>query len=231
MNSPSFVADSIRLTLGGRQILQHAYIDALPGRITALVGRSGAGKTTLFKVMVGHRRPDGGQVCWAGTRISHPRLSELAKRGLFYHPDRPWLARQLTLTEHLALLPEHSSNRALVELGVQEWADQETGALSEGQLRLSEIAFGLAMNPTVALLDEPFRGLDPNHRELIATALRGLANEGVAVLYADHDIAWVQRTADRLYSMENGATRLLEGFGQRPVWEWYHEWARGDPQH
>lgn len=220
-------ADSITLALGGRPILQAAYVDAVPGRITALVGRSGAGKTTLFNVLVGRRRPDSGQVRWNGERVPKPSLAALARRGLFYHPDRPWLAMHLSFADHAALLGPGRDWRAAAEgLGVTAWLEQAAGSLSGGELRLTEIALGMALEPAVAVLDEPFRGLEPLHREQVAAALRRLAERGAAVLYADHDVESVRRTADRLFSIEQGATRLVEGFRDRPLGEWYHEWPR-----
>jgi ABC-type multidrug transport system ATPase subunit len=213
--------DSITVSLGGRAILQSAYVDAVPGQITVLVGRSGAGKTTLFEILVGRRWPDGGQVRWNGERVPRPSLALLARRGLFYHPDRPWLAMSLTPADHFALLGGTPQGDGL---GVTAWLDRRVGTLSGGELRLTEIALGLARAPRVALLDEPFRGLEPRHREEVAAALRLLAERGTAVLYADHDVESVRRTADRLFSMEQGATRLVEGFRERPLTEWYHAW-------
>lgn len=218
-------ADSITLTLGGRPILQSAYVDAVPGRITALVGRSGAGKTTLFRVLVGLRRPAAGNVRWNGERIARPSLASFARRGLFYHPDHPWLLMHLTPAELFAWLgTSHDWWPAAEMLGVTAWLSRRVGSLSGGELRLTEIAWGMAREPSVALFDEPFRGLEPLQREQVAGALRLLAERGAAVLYADHDVESVRRTADRLFSMEEGATRLVEGFRERPLREWYHEW-------
>jgi energy-coupling factor transporter ATP-binding protein EcfA2 len=154
-------------------------------------------------------------------------LALLARRGLFYGPDRPWLALPFTPADHFALLGP-SRQRAwrgpAETLGVTAWLDRPVGALSGGELRLTEMAIGLALEPKVALLDEPFRGLEPRHREHVAAALRLLAARGTAVLYADHDVESVRRTADRLFSIEQGATRLVEGFRERPLAEWYHAW-------
>ena len=225
MATALFAGDSITLALGGRAILQAAYVDAVPGSITALVGRSGAGKTTLFEVLVGRRRPDGGQVRWNGERVGRPTLAALARRGLFYHPDRPWLAMHLSLADHLRLLGDGRDWSGVVEaLGATAWLDQRIGSLSGGELRLAELALGFALRPIVVLLDEPFRGLEPLHRERVAGALRRFATGGAAVLYADHDVQSVRRTADRLFSIEQGATRLVQDFKDRPLHEWYHAW-------
>lgn len=221
---PVLAADAVTLTLGGRPILQSAYVDALAGTITALVGRSGAGKTTLFAVLVGRRRPARGQVRWVGGFIARPSLPDLAQRGLFFHPDRPWLARHFTLAEHASLFGLQDWWDSAEMLGIANCADQPVGTLSGGQLRLAELTLAVARKPRVALLDEPFRGLEPMHREQVGTALRCLADNGSAVLYADHDVESVRKTADRLFSIEEGATRLVPDFRSRPLHEWYHAW-------
>jgi ABC-type multidrug transport system ATPase subunit len=226
MSDAFLVGDSITLSLGGRQILNSAYVDAVPGMITALVGRSGAGKTTLFDVLIGRRRPELGQVRWRGERLARPSLRMLGGDGLFYHPDRPWLALHLNFIDHVALTGRTDWRMIAEEFGMTGWLSRKVGTLSQGELRLTELAFGFALRPIAAVLDEPFRGLEPLHREEVAEALRRIADTGVAVLYADHDVESVRRTADRLFSMENGYTRLVSEFKERPLHEWYHAWPR-----
>lgn len=226
MTSPLLAADSIGLSLGGRRILESAYVDALPGAITALVGRSGSGKTTLFNVLVGRRRPDRGQVQWFGTHVQHPSLPWLARSGLFFHPDCPWLASHLSFAQHIAMTSVRDGASLAERFQITRWMTRAVGRLSGGELRLTELAFGFALKPTVALLDEPFRGLEPLHRERLVDILRDYARQGTAILYADHDVQAVMQTADRLFSIEGGSTRPVDDFKERPLTDWYHAWPR-----
>jgi ABC-type multidrug transport system ATPase subunit len=219
-------AEGVDLRLGGRAILRQAYVDAEAGAVTALVGVNGAGKTTLLRVLAGRVRSDGGNVRWAGKRVAPPRLPLLARRGLAYLPDHPWLCARLTVAEHLMLAARAGGVAVgpdVREIGI-DWLDRSPDTLSIGERRLTELAVAITLGASVLVLDEPFRELDPSHRERLATRLRRLATDGRAVLFADHDVASVFACADRLYGIEAGATRLIPGFRERPVAEWYHGW-------
>lgn len=222
MTAPICAADSIDFSIKQRVILRSVYVDAVPGTITALVGRSGAGKSTLFWILTGLKRAQGGQVRWAGERIGRPRLHQLARLGLAFGPDRPFLAPGLSTGDHLRLCA--GADEIVDQTGIGDWVDRPSGTLSGGELRLSEIAVLLACRPKVLILDEPFRGLAPAVRDRVAELLRQAATDGLAVLYADHDVHQVRETADRLFSMENGMTRRVEAFRDRPLSEWYHAW-------
>ena len=223
MNEPLLAADSVDFAVKDRMILRSVYVDAVPRRVTALVGRSGAGKTTLLWILVGLRRPQGGQVRWAGKRIEGPRPATLARLGVAFGPDRPFLNPRLTTIDHLRMLDAWAEPNGPVG---RRWFDRPTGSLSGGEQRLSELLVLLACKPKVLVLDEPFRGLAPATRDQIAEVLRFQAMKGVAVLYADHDVEQVKNTADRLFSMEGGMTRRVEGFKERPLAEWYHAWPQ-----
>jgi len=226
---PLLAAESIVFRAVGRDILQDAYVDAIPGAVTALVGRTGAGKTTLFEVMVGRRRPVLGQVRWDGERVARPSLARLARHGLCYLPDCRWLPTWMTAATTLRLATGRSGldwRPIATSLGVSAWCDRRVGTLSGGELRLTELAFALTRRPRAMLLDEPFHTLEPRHREAVGRVLRQLAADGVAVLYADHDVRLVGETADRLFSIEEGRTRPVPGFRDRSLAEWYHEWPQ-----
>ena len=82
----------------------------------------------------------------------------------------------------------------------------------------------VALGATALVLDEPFRELDPAHRERLGGELRRRAGEGRAVLFADHDVTSVLACADRVFGIEDGATRFIPDFRGRPVEDWYHGW-------
>ena len=223
---PAVAAEGVALRLGGRAILRQAYVDAETSAVTALVGVSGAGKTTLLRVLAGRVRSDEGTVRWAGERVDPPRLPLLARRGLAFLPDHPWLSPRLTVGEHLAMAARAGgATRAsdVREIG-SDWLDRPPDTLSTGERRLTELAMAIALGATVLVLDEPFRELDPPHRERLAAELHRLASEGRAVLFADHDVTSVFACADRLFGIEAGATRNIPDFRERPVQDWYLGW-------
>ncbi|HTR69786.1 MAG TPA: ATP-binding cassette domain-containing protein [Mycobacteriales bacterium] len=223
---PRIAADSIDRRFGGRQVLWAAYVDAVAGQITALVGVSGAGKTTLFEILVGRLGAQGGSIRWEGNRVDRPRLARLARDGLVYWPDHPWLSPRLTVGQQLqmAACAWGPSGLPLTD-GIDATAiDRLPHTLSTGERRLAELAVCAACRPTVLVADEPFRGLEPRQRETVGAVFTALARSGTAILIADHDPQMVLTVADRLYSIEQGTTRPVPDFRTRPLAEWYHEW-------
>jgi ABC-type multidrug transport system ATPase subunit len=229
---PVIAADSIERRFGGRAVLRSAYVDAVAGSITALVGVSGSGKTTLLEILTGRLRAHGGQVRWAGARLARPSHAVLARLGLVYAPDHPWLGTRVAVRHQLAFAARMWDGDAAVAVraaGVADLLDRRTPALSTGERRLCELALAGVARPRALVLDEPFRGLEPLHRDAVARFLVAQARAGVAVLFADHDAAQVRQTADRVFSIEAGQTRPVPGFRDRPVGEWYHAWGGGAP--
>jgi len=189
---PRLSAEVVEYTIGNRRILHTAYVDAVPGAITALVGVSGCGKTTLFEIMLGRKKAYA-QVRFDGEFVPHPRFGTLARRGLFYLPDKPWLALPLPVSWHLAAAARPGGedwHAVASELGIEDLLGSTVSALSGGEKRLV-----------------------------------ALADRGVAVLFADHDVSSIRLTADRLFAMENGATRLVPEFKSDTTGRWYHAWG------
>lgn len=223
---PGLFADSIDYARAGKQILTMAYVDALPGTVTALVGRSGAGKTTLLEIIAGLRRARTGTVTCQGEPVE-AGVGIAGRHEIGFLPSRRWL-------------PESLTGRELLNLAGQTWkVDWAAGLngmipatllespmknLSSGQRKLVEVAIVVVCGSTTIILDEPFLHLDPIEREAVGRLLTRRASLGGAVLFADHDPHMTLTLADRLYRIEKGQTVFVSDFRDRPYSEWFGRW-------
>lgn len=226
--APRLAADSVVRRFGARVVLDAAYVDLMPGLVTALVGATGSGKTTLLEILVGRLRPHGGQVRWDGKRVPRPTHAALARRGVIYAPDRGWLSTRLPVGRQLELAARVRGGdwrTAARANGIEPLLTRRCSTLSTGEQRLCELTLVYACRPAALVLDEPFRSLEPLHREAVSRHLVSLARDGAAVLFADHDARMVHEVADRVFALEGGRTRSVPDFRERPVIEWYREWA------
>lgn len=207
---PLFAADSIGKSFGSRTILKAASVWARPGTITVLFGRNGCGKSTLLKIGAGHLRSDHGVVLFAGRAYLRPRLSELASRGLFYLPDRDLLSRRLTVREQIRAVEWRFGGSRTAEvlerLGIGDLLDQTPVQMSGGERRRAEIAAAWIRAPRCLLADEPFAGINPSDAEVLAEALRGMAQQGCAIVITGHEVRQLLDTADDVVWMAAGTT-------------------------
>lgn len=164
----------------GKMILDHWSASIPDGKITAIMGPSGIGKTTLFRLLAGLEKADDGQI----TGLSGKKLS------VVFQEDR--LFPQLTVLKNLQIVGEDAENW-LGHLGLSKAAHQYPGELSGGMKRRVSIGRALCHNGDVFLLDEPFQGLDDSTKKDVMGIFLGLKREKT-ILLITHD----QREADYL---------------------------------
>ncbi|HEU5038579.1 MAG TPA: ATP-binding cassette domain-containing protein [Nocardioides sp.] len=176
------------------------------GRVTALMGRNGAGKSSLIWAVQGSGRRTGGRVSVGGT---DPKDRDAAGRralvGLVPQNAADLLYLETVDEECTAADGGSGACRALLDRlvpGIPD--DQHPRDLSEGQRVALALALVLATRPGVLLLDEPTRGLDYAAKHVLAGVLRGLAAEGRAVLVATHDVEFVAQAADDVVVLADG---------------------------
>ena len=204
--------DAVSKSFGERRVLSNASAWAWEGRISALLGRNGCGKSTLLRIAVGQLKPDYGAVDLLGERAYRPRLHRLAKRGLFYLPERGLLSWTHTVGEHLELLARRFGGDACsigdrLELG--PLLDSLPQNLSSGERRRAEIALALLRAPACLLADEPLLGIAPRDVQLISAGLRELASHGSGVLVTGHEVRPLLALADDVIWMTAGTTHAL----------------------
>ncbi len=226
--SPVFAADSIGKSFRGKRVLSAASVWARPRAITVLLGRNGCGKSTLLKIGAGVLAADHGVVRLAGEVWERPRLDRLARRGLFYLPDRELLSRRLTLRQQVSALawrfPGVEPSRAFGQLDVTRFLDETSSQLSGGERRRAEVALAVMRRPLCLLADEPLTGIGPSDAAMIAQALRGLAAGGCAVIVTGHEVPDLLDLADDVVWMTAGTTHGLGSAGAAAA----HEQFRRD---
>lgn len=182
------------------------------GEIYALLGPNGAGKTTTISLFLGFAEPDTGLALIGGVDAQANPLE--TKRKLAYIPERVSLYDHLTGIENLSYFTALSGRGSLgtdelsamlADAGLQIDAhNQRVETYSKGMRQKVGVALALAKGAEALLLDEPTSGLDPAASFEFAEVLRSLAERGVAVLMATHDLFRAQEVATRIGLMRDG---------------------------
>lgn len=208
-----YSADSIGKSFGRRQILKNASVWASRGSITAVFGRNGAGKSTLMKSGVGLLAPDYGVVRFAGEAFRRPKLTRLARMGLFYLPERQLLSGRFTLQQHLHAIEwafpdsrDSGVREAVEHLDLAPFLQSRPGELSGGEIRRAEVAVAFARRPACLIADEPFAGISPLDADRIAAALKSMRRDGCALVLTGHEVPQLMALADEVVWMVAGTT-------------------------
>jgi cobalt/nickel transport system ATP-binding protein len=217
MNAAILTLENVTLTYPGAvTALKNLSITFARGQHTAVMGRNGSGKTSLFALLNGLLRPQSGAILFAGNRLSYDRTSLLRLRQavgmVFQDPDHQLFSS--SLYEDVSFgpmnlgLPEaevrNRVKRALELLDLIPLVERPVHDLSFGQKKRACIAGILAMQPEVIVLDEPFAGLDAvMTHDLIAT-LDDLGRHGVTLIVATHDVDFARHWADKIIVLREG---------------------------
>ena len=216
MRTAQLVAESLRLRIGDRQLLDEVSLMVAAGEIVAVTGPSGSGKTSLLLVLAGVLEPDSGSVAigLVGGGAATPSV------GLV--PQTLALAPTLTAAENVALLLQVAALDAteirervassLSDVGLDTVGDRIVTDLSGGQRQRVAVARALALAPDVLVADEPTAELDGENQAIVMDLIVREAARGAAVVLATHDSVIVERCT-RAFSLESGRLDLLASTG------------------
>jgi branched-chain amino acid transport system ATP-binding protein len=210
-------AVDVTMRFGGVVALNEASVDVDPGLITGLIGPNGAGKTTLFNVVTGLQAPTAGRVVLDGKDITGIGVHSRARLGIARTFQRLEAFNRLSARDNVLVAaemrrrwdrqapkPRPAADEILERVGLTGVADVTVGTLSTGTARLVELARALACGPRVLLLDEPSSGLDESESGPMGQLLRELAQDGLAVLLVEHDMAFVMGLCSRIHVLDFG---------------------------
>jgi len=203
--------------------------------ILSVIGPNGAGKSTLFKMITSFLPTTSGEVFFRGERISNLSPHIVARKGVVRTFQETTIFKSMTTRENIVVAQHlrakatlagyffstkaakkdvkkfgETADEILEFLGLDEIRDEITSNLPQGHLRALGIAIGLATDPTILLLDEPFAGM--NHDETMRTVelVRKVRDSGVTVLLVEHDMSAVMAISDRIVVLNFGE-KIAEG--------------------
>ena len=210
---------------GGSHILRNLSFEVPPGKVTALLGRNGVGKTTLLKTLMGLLPAATGTVMFYGEELTRAAPHERARAGIGYVPQGREIFPRLSVEENLLMgLATHTRSASIpnrvFELfpPLKSMLRRRGGDLSGGQQQQLAIGRALAMNPKLLILDEPTEGIQPSiikdierairalaEKKVIQDAIRQVAETGeVAILLVEQYYDFARSLADHYMVMERG---------------------------
>jgi urea transport system ATP-binding protein len=197
---------------GGSHILRNLSFEVPAGKVTALLGRNGVGKTTLLKTLMGLVAAATGSVRFADRDLTAAAPYERARAGIGYVPQGREIFPRLTVVENLEMGLATQPRAARVPERVfemfpvlRQMLHRRGGDLSGGQQQQLAIGRALAMGPRLLILDEPTEGIQPSIIKDIERAIRALAASGeMAILLVEQYYDFARSLADQYLVMERG---------------------------
>jgi urea transport system ATP-binding protein len=203
---------SLNQYYGGSHILRDLSFDVPAGKVTALLGRNGVGKTTLLRVLMGLLPAKTGEIHFEARPLTHAKPYERVRAGIGYVPQGREIFPRLTVEENLMMglasrprgskVPESIFGQFPI---LKSMARRRGGDLSGGQQQQLAIGRALAMKPRLLILDEPTEGIQPSIIKEIERAIRALAESGeMAILLVEQYYDFARSLADQYLVMERG---------------------------
>jgi branched-chain amino acid transport system ATP-binding protein len=231
---PAIVVDGVTRTFGGLTAVSVAHLEIQRGGITGLIGPNGAGKTTLFNLLTGFDQPNTGTWSYDGRSLGKLSPHQVARLGVVRTFQLTKALSRLTVMQNMLLgAQQQRGENFLSALLPGTWRKQEAantekamdllrrfkldakkddfaGILSGGQRKLLEMARALMSDPQVVMLDEPMAGVNPALTQSLLGHVKNLREEGMTVIFVEHDMDVVRDISDWVVVMAAGKV-IAEG--------------------
>jgi iron complex transport system ATP-binding protein len=217
MNAATIEARDLQVEVEATRLLDGVSISGRSGEVVGLIGPNGAGKTTLLRVLAGLMQGSAGSTALSGDDLKRMRVSEVAKKVGHVPQVSPdthaFVTREIVMMGRYPHMGRFGIERdddhvvvaaAMDATEISGFADRAVHSLSGGERQRVFIARAYAQQPQVLLLDEPTANLDIRHQMRTMTLIRSIADRGVSVIAAVHDLGLAARYCDRLELLDHG---------------------------
>ena len=225
---PIVVADNVLRQFGGLKAVDVEHVEIQRGAITALIGPNGAGKTTFFNLLTGFDRPNEGAWSFNGKSLAGMPAYKVARLGMVRTFQLTKVLAKLSVLENMRIGATGQSGESLLRSMFSPlWRGQEkantaraeeilerfklgpkaqdfAGSLSGGQRKLLEMARALMVEPELVMLDEPMAGVNPVLKQSLLGHVKSLREDGMTVLFVEHDMDMVRDISDWVIVMAQG---------------------------
>ena len=225
---PIIVADNVVRKFGGLTAVNVGHLEIQRGAITALIGPNGAGKTTFFNLLTGFDQVDEGSWSFNGVKISGTPPHKVARMGMVRTFQLTKALYRLTVIDNMRLAATKQKGESILRAALPFlWNAQEksatarseelltrfklidkrddfAAALSGGQRKLLEMARALMVEPELVMLDEPMAGVNPALKQSLLGHIKDLREDGMTVLFVEHDMDMVRDISDWVIVMAQG---------------------------
>lgn len=204
---------------GQSHILQGVSLEVEKGEMVTLLGRNGAGKTTMLKSILGIVAPRSGQITFLGEKISGLPPHIISQKGVSFVPEERRIIPGLTVFENLKLAMLKNKDKSKTQKSevldqvmeifprLKDRLQQEGTSLSGGEQQMLAIARGLVSEPVLMLIDEPTEGLMPLLVERIAEVLKEIQGNGVTILLVEQNMEMALEISQKAYVMDEGVIK------------------------
>ncbi len=206
---PTVYVKDFSLTLGDKEIVHKLNFEVKPGEVFAFLGANGSGKTSTIRSLLGLYEATSGEL-----HVNGRQYTAKDAQSVGYLPEERGLYTRVSAIDNLIYFGEmkglsRSEARQtgmdfLAEVGLADKANLKLKKLSGGQQQKVQLGVAVMGNPSLLILDEPTKGLDPVNRKLLLDIVEAHKQQGAAVIYITHLMEEVERLADRLLIIKNG---------------------------
>lgn len=206
--------NGITKSFGEKQVLKGVSFNAKSGKALGILGRNGAGKTTMIRIIMGVFGADSGTVTLDGAPLNPQKVK------IGYLPEERGLYPKKRITQQLLYFAElrgtdketalKNADRLFKKLQVEQYKNAKLETLSKGNQQKIQLIATLITDPDIVILDEPFSGLDPVNAAILKDIVKELIADGKLVLFSSHQMNYIEEFCDDILIL-NGGEIVLSG--------------------